>query len=290
MSLPVAMRFPPVEVALARRLERAEVLSTVAHVEARRSLQPAHGAGWLETGGVHAVYDGADSPLTQTFGLGVFEPPSGLTLDTLEGFFAERGVPTAHEVSSLAAPITWELLSSRGYSPIEASTVLVRPTRSPAVADAGLVTARRVEHDELTSWSRVMVEGLSSESAEVASVINDLAPVMARSEGVHCFVAERKGQPIASGIVSIKNGIAVLGGASTVPTERRQGAQAALLQARLQYAAELGVDLAMLVAGPGSGSQRNAERKGFRPVYVRSKWLLPRQLHSLERSSLRKAS
>jgi hypothetical protein len=270
-----------VEIALARRLERAEVLSTVAYVETRQSLQPAHRAGWLETGGVHAVYDGASSPLTQTFGLGVFEPPSGATLDTLEGFFAERGVATAHEVSSLATPSTWELLSSRGYSPIEASTVLVRPTTSPPVADVSHVTARRIEQDELASWSRVMIEGLSSESAELTAVMKDLAPLMAQSDGVHCFVAERRGQPIASGVLSIKNGTAVLGGASTIPAARRQGAQAALLQARLQYASELGIELAMLVAGPGSGSQRNAERKGFRPVYVRSKWLQPARTGAL---------
>jgi GNAT superfamily N-acetyltransferase len=98
---------------------------------------------------------------------------------------------------------------------------------------------------------------------------------MARCEGAYCFIAELDGTPIAAGIVAIQNGVAVLGGASTIPAARRQGAQAALLQARLEYAAELGVDLAMLVAAPGSSSQRNAERKGFRPAYVRSKWVLP---------------
>jgi len=268
------LRFPQVGVELARRLERAEVLSTVAYVEARRSLQPSCGAAWLETCGVHAVFDGPDSPLTQSFGLGVFAPPHAPTLDTLENFFTERGVATAHEVSSLAAPGTWEHLSSRGYSPIEASTVLVRPTTSLPDADIGPVTARRIEPHEHASWAEVMADGLSSESAELATVMKDLAPVMARSEGVHCFVAERDGRPIAGGVLSLKEGIAVLGGASTIPTARRQGAQAALLRARLRYASERGIELAMLVAGPGSSSQRNAERTGFRPVYVRSKWLL----------------
>jgi hypothetical protein len=30
----------------------------------------------------------------------------------------------------------------------------------------------------------------------------------------------------------------------------------------------------MMVALPGSGSQRNAERQGFRTVYTRTKWQL----------------
>ena len=37
---------------------------------------------------------------------------------------------------------------------------------------------------------------------------------------------------------------------------------------------ESGCDLAMMVAEAGSGSQRNAERQGFRIAYTRTKWLL----------------
>jgi GNAT superfamily N-acetyltransferase len=267
------LRYPEVDVELAQRLERAEVLATVAYVEARRSIQPSHGADWFQIAGVHAVFDGVESPLTQTFGLGIFEPTHSSTLDALERFFSVRGVKTAHEVSSLAASGTWEHLSSRGYSPIEASTVLVRPTALAPSANTRGVTARLIEHDEIAIWSHVMAEGLSSESPELVAAVKDLAPIMAQSEGAHCFVAELEGKPIAAGILDLGNGIAVLGGASTIPTARRQGAQAALLQARLEYAAELGLDLAMLVASPGTGSQRNAERQGFRPAYVRSKWV-----------------
>jgi len=66
--------------------------------------------------------------------------------------------------------------------------------------------------------------------------------------------------------------VALLAGASTVPTARRRGAQDALLQARLAYAAAQGVDLAMVVTQPESGSQRNAERQAFRVAYSRVKW------------------
>ena len=43
----------------------------------------------------------------------------------------------------------------------------------------------------------------------------------------------------------------------------------------LAYAADQGCDLAMMCALPGSGSQRNAERHGFRIAYTRIKWQLP---------------
>jgi hypothetical protein len=74
--------------------------------------------------------------------------------------------------------------------------------------------------------------------------------------------------------LSLNGDVALLAGASTIPASRKQGAQLALLHARLRFAAERGAQLAMMVALPGSGSQRNAERQGFRTCYTRTKWLL----------------
>ena len=68
--------------------------------------------------------------------------------------------------------------------------------------------------------------------------------------------------------------VALLAGASTTPENRKRGAQLALLDARLRFAAEHGAELAMMVALPGSGSHRNAERHGFRVTYTRTKWQL----------------
>jgi GNAT superfamily N-acetyltransferase len=69
--------------------------------------------------------------------------------------------------------------------------------------------------------------------------------------------------------------VAVLAGASTVPAWRGRGAQGALLRARLAHAASIGCDLAMMGAAPGSASQRNGERAGFRIAYTRIKWGRP---------------
>jgi GNAT superfamily N-acetyltransferase len=68
--------------------------------------------------------------------------------------------------------------------------------------------------------------------------------------------------------------VALLAGAATVPEMRRRGLQTALIEARMQYAADHGCDLLMIVAEPGSQSQCNAERNGFRVAYTRTKWRL----------------
>ncbi|WP_217701060.1 GNAT family N-acetyltransferase [Hymenobacter sp. CRA2] len=99
---------------------------------------------------------------------------------------------------------------------------------------------------------------------------------MAHSVGSHSFLAELDGQPIAAGGLFIHDDVALLASASTVPEGRRRGAQSALLAARLLYAAAQGCRLAMMGAAPGSQSQRNAEKNGFRVAYTRIKWALAR--------------
>lgn len=81
-------------------------------------------------------------------------------------------------------------------------------------------------------------------------------------------------KPGAAGVLGMHDNVALFAGASTIPELRRRGLQAALLEERMRYAFDHGCDLAMMVAVPGSDSQRNAERNGFRIAYTRTKWQL----------------
>jgi hypothetical protein len=73
------------DLALSRRLERAEGYSSAQFAATRRRLFPESGAEWIECAGAYAVFDGIDSPVTQTFGLGIFETLSETALDVIEG-------------------------------------------------------------------------------------------------------------------------------------------------------------------------------------------------------------
>src|SRR5581483_1109113 len=114
-------------------------------------------------------------------------------------------------------------------------------------------------------------------AGELGDFIRGLAAVNAAREEQTSFLAEMNGEPVAAGSLFLHEGVALLAGASTVPEARRQGAQLALLEARLRFAAARGCDLGMMGAAPGSGSQRNAERHGFRIAYTRIKWQLVRR-------------
>lgn len=80
-------------------------------------------------------------------------------------------------------------------------------------------------------------------------------------------------QPAAGGTLTIRDGLAGLMGASTLPEFRNRGVQSALISVRLAAARDAGCDLAMSVTQPSSGSQRNLERQGFRVVYTRAKFI-----------------
>jgi GNAT superfamily N-acetyltransferase len=266
-------RYPFCDLDLSRRLERAEAQSNIDFVEARALAFPESGARHLEVGDAHAMFDGVDSPLTQTFGLGMEQPATKAGLDRLEGFFAGLRAPVFHEVSPLADPTALNLLNESGYEPFEFTSVMFQPIPAPAqaIGDAPRIRVRRIEPGEIDVWAQTSARGWS-ESPELRAFMLGLARVSARRASGHAFLAEADGTAIAAGGLTIHRGVALLAGASTVPEGRRQGAQNALLETRLRFAADQGCDIAMMCALPGSASQRNAERRGFRIAYTRAKW------------------
>jgi GNAT superfamily N-acetyltransferase len=266
------------DIDLARRIERTEASANANFVEARARLFPESGAEWVEVAGAYAMFDGsAESPLTQTFGLGVFEEITGAELEKLEAFFKRHDAPVFHEVSPLSGVSLAALLSERGYQPIEFSNVLYRPVEVENNLELSInpkIQTRIIEKGEENLWARLAADGWSTEAPGLSEFMLDLGNVIANSAGYLPFLAEIEGQPIAASVLFIRDDVALLAGASTIPEARRQGAQLALLHGRLRYAAEKGCAIATMVAMPGSQSQKNAEKHGFRIAYTRTKWHL----------------
>ena len=265
------------DLSLSQRLERAEGLSNVEFVEARARVSPETGACWTEAAGAYAMFDGVESPVTQTFCLGLFETATAAAVERLEEFFAERGAPVCHEVSPLADPDLTSLLNERGYQPVEFTSVMFRPlspSTFPARTRGEDVRVRVAGGGEHGLWAETSARGWSDSG--YGDFMLGLARVSAARSGAVSFLAELDGRPVATGALSLCEGVALLAGASTVPEARGRGAQLALLDARLRHAVEHGCDLAMMGALPGSASQRNAERQGFRIAYTRIKWRLAR--------------
>ena len=91
------------DLALSRRLERTEGLVGASFAAVRQRTAPEVGSIWQELHGTVAIFDGAQSPMTQTFGLGL------------------AGEPTSEQI-----------MESRRSSSIAAPTPCTRSVRSPA--------------------------------------------------------------------------------------------------------------------------------------------------------------
>ena len=269
---PAPVDLPFADLALAQRLEFTEGNGNAAFIDARRGTTHPAAPCRIAVDGTLAMFDGPGSPLTQTFGLGIAEPATPAALDELERFFKSRGSDVFHEVSPLAGVDVAGHARQTWLSPD-------RVVERVVSTDRGLGGTRRQPGDpgargqegEADLYTGLAARGWS-ESPEVQLFIDSFARISL--ECASCFVAEAGGTPIAAGAVFLHEGVALLAGASTVPEGRRQGAQLALLDARLRFAASKGCDLAMMCAAPGSASQRNAERNGFRIAYTRTKWQL----------------
>lgn len=269
------------DLTLARRLERTEASSNAAFVDARKAVDPSSDAEWRDFGGTYAMFDGVDSPLTQTFSLGLFSSPNDDQLAAIEAFFRDHGSDVHHEVCPIADAALLSLLPRRGYHPIELSTVLHQslpvgeggePTSEKASRTSGIRT-RAIAKDETEQWARYSAMGWGH-APELAAFMESFGRITAAAKGITCFVAELAGETIATGALAIHDGVALLAGASTRPEFRGRGAQTALLAARLTHATNAGCDIAMMAAAPGSTSQTNAERQGFAVAYTRTKWKL----------------
>ncbi|HXS76644.1 MAG TPA: hypothetical protein VN753_10735 [Terracidiphilus sp.] len=270
---------------LGKRLEAAEGYACAEFADARKRIDPQSSSTWMKCAGATVVFDGVDSPITQTFGLGMYEELSPEALDEIERFFLDRDADVMHEVCPFAGTATLDLLCARGYEPIEISNVMYRAVEQNGEALPANIRVRTVDRDEARLWSSISARGWTHEHPELEQFVRGIGEVCVVREQSPCMLAEIDGTPGAAGALILHEGVALFGGAATVPELRRRGLQGALLHERMRYAAEQGYDLAMMVAEAGSNSQRNAERKGFRVAYTRLKWKLARKENSAASNS-----
>jgi len=276
------MTAPLLNIELARRIELAEAQAAVGGAETMRRLRPESGAAVEPIAGGFAIYCGANSPTTQAVGMGLDGPVNDEEFDRLENFYGSRSEPVRVETCPLADASLIGHFGKRGYRVTEFSNVMALSLDR----ESGLenwegplpgVGIEQVGHGPIDLWTLTVSQGFAEKGPVVPEIV-DVMKMFALSVGVECYLARVDGKVAGGGTLAIRDGVAGLFGASTLPAFRRRGVQAALLHARLARAAEAGCDLAVCLAQPGSTSQRNIVRRGFTVLYTRVKF--ERELYS----------
>ncbi|MDA3937315.1 MAG: hypothetical protein PF636_10785, partial [Actinomycetota bacterium] len=187
----------------------------------------------------------------------------------------ERGDGTNVTVCPLADPSLFALLGSRGYVPVEMENVLVMPLADgvPTELPTNLEPADEVEvhicaEDERDDWARIAAKGFADDK-EPSQDEYDVGTMVAHRPDTVLLLATVDGELAGTGEVLTVGGVGYLSGDATLMQYRGSGVQTALQRERLRIAVESGCDVAITESIPGSRSQRNQERRGFRVAYTR---------------------
>lgn len=256
-----------------RRVERDEVLGLAGYCEHFARIHGNVGRGVLREDDWAIVVLGDGLPINRAIGLGNESEPTVEQIERVEAFMGRLGLAPEIEVTDLTRTALVRLLEPRGYAPAVHFTWYVRFGRATTRIDSGITVD---EDADVERWAHVNALGFDGfDQGGISRVNGMLSETTARSDAQR-FTAWIDGEPVGSGAMAIRDGHAALFAASTLPRYRRRGVQAALLEHRVRRAREADCDLFSVKVEPGSASERNVARNGFRRLCAKQVWRGPR--------------
>jgi hypothetical protein len=258
------------DAALARRLESLVCFEWRHFADLARSLWPDKGIAHLEVAGGVALWLGEGGLLNVIAGMAMEGPVTEADLRGVEDFYARRGATPMLATCPFADPSLLVLLGVRGWRLTEIENVLALEVGAipapPVSLPPGIEVRVCATQAERELFGRMTALGFSDD-AEPGRAHRDLGEMMAVDPDQVLVLAWADGLPAGTGSMKIAGGVAWLSADSTLPGFRGRGIQQAIQHHRLRLACEAGCALVVTEATPGSGSQRNMERLGFRVVY-----------------------
>jgi GNAT superfamily N-acetyltransferase len=127
----------------------------------------------------------------------------------------------------------------------------------------------RIAAEEAERWSAVVMTAFA-EGGPLAPEMAEAFRVFAGAPAACPYIAEIDGEIAGGACASFNGSVAVLYCDATLPQYRGRGGQTALIARRLADARAAGCVLAMACTLPGTASQRNYERAGFRIAYTKA--------------------
>ncbi len=191
----------------------------------------------------------------------------------LEAHSAAAGVAAGVEVTDLTRPTVVDTLIQRGYRPDKPITALTRPFSDLPDPHPHYV----IEPARLGEWQATSAKGWDASDPTARAASDAYAAAAAESDDPGLLVARASEdrRTVGCSALAIRDGIATLGGMATMPTERRQGVQSAMIGHRLRFAADRGCELATATCAAGSNSERNLLRHGFTKSHTQTVYRRP---------------
>ncbi|WP_422657131.1 GNAT family N-acetyltransferase [Paenibacillus sp. EC2-1] len=193
-------------------------------------------------------------------------------IDDMIRFYQSKGRKIQIEiVPSMVDQGLLEVLSEKGLYHAGFHTSMYMELELGIPEEEHSIEIQPIKCDEFEKYAAVHCEGTGLPPQGIDPVARNNEVLYARP-GWTFFMAYVEHKPAAVGVMYIKNGIASLTFAATIPDHRSKGLQQALLRRRLAKAIEEKCRLAVSQCSFLSQSHRNMERTGMKLGYVRTTW------------------
>jgi GNAT superfamily N-acetyltransferase len=227
----------------------------------------------LEINGGVACFSGFDSYLSQVVGWGFATQPKQFKseIENIEHFYkAQVHSRVDIELCPFVGNELTVFLSGRGYGISEVNNVsaLNLNTYEPVDYAEEPFEIREVKANELGEWATRVALGFGYSEAREQFFR------YVQAKGVQAFAVYEQNRIVAGALVAMHGDFCDLGVTSTLAAYRGKGLQKKLLYARLNFAKKHGLSWAIVTTEPGTVSDANVQKIGFRCTYTRIKMTL----------------
>jgi len=221
------------------------------------------------TGG-WATCDGIDAYNTQVIGWGANGEVSDDEIDQVLKFYENKPGRVRIEISCFADRTLIMRLENRGFRVrgwiVTAGKDIIEEDKNFEFKSPFKCFLATEKDEEV--WVDTMNRGfLDNEDGELDPGLLPMGKAVFRSESIIPFIAYEGDKAVASSSLTVKDNIACLVAATTLPSFRRKGAQRDMQKIRIAHAAKMGAKTLLFEGLPGTESLHNAYKRGITALY-----------------------
>lgn len=211
-----------------------------------------------------------------------FNTVKGLTegdekqIDKIIDFYKQKEIPVRFELTPAhASSELLTCLNKAGYYQHDFHTTLYAPLSNEVGTsyewNEQEITIRKLKRNEFDTYADIYTKGFQM-PAFLKSGVAQNNEILYDIKNWTFYLASYEHEPAGIAALFIKDGIATLAAAATLPNKRNKGIQSALIKHRIYQASLQNCSLIVGQAKFGSISQNNMERAGLSIAYTKAIW------------------
>jgi hypothetical protein len=197
-------------------------------------------------------------------------------IEIIIDFYKQKGIPIRFELTPAhASPTLLTRLNKAGFYHSDFHTTLYARPKELEINKKEMdphLSIRLLKSDEFDTFADIYTKGFQIPSFLKSGVAQN-NEVLHNNKHLIFYLASIKNEPAGIGVLFIKNKIATLAAAATVPNLKNKGIQSALIKQRLDQATLQDCQWVVGQAKFGSVSQNNMERAGLKIAYSKAIWI-----------------